>query len=158
MIMPLVVATLESGLEAVFLALPATGAQAAQMMADAYFAYASLGLFGASVPAFPTGSSLLVAPLAAAMIPIGTPAGFGAAWTAALSAFWIPAITVSGAQTGAVVGCAGAAAAAAGIAAVVANPLNTPGSAAAGIASVLDTATKTVSAALAPPPTPVLLL
>lgn len=150
--MALVLSALESGLEAALLVMPPTGAEVAQLLADAYLAYASAGMFGASVPVFPAGSAPLVGPLAGAMVPVGTPAGFGAAWASALSALWVPAVLVTGPQNGTVVGCPGAAAVAAAVAAGVTNVMNTAGTAAEAIATALDTATRTVTATVAPPP------
>lgn len=156
--MALVLATLQSGLLAVFQSMPPTGAQAAQAMADAYVDYASAAQFGGGTVEFPSGSAPLLAALTPAMIPAGSQSSFGAAWAAGLAALWTPATAVVvGGSTGTVIGCPGSGAAAGAITGVVSSIANTAATAAAGIAAALDTATKTVTATVIPPPSGVIV-
>jgi hypothetical protein len=155
---PLSQSGLASALQAVFEALPADAATAAADLAQAYYDYATQGLFGASTPTLTTGHRDAMAGTLAAAIAVpasGLPATFAGAWSAAVATFWT-AVPVAGAQTGATNGCPGAAALTASLTTVFANLANTAATCAAAMAAALHTATATTTATVAPPPATVL--
>jgi len=147
---------LSSALEDVFTG-QGTAQQAADDMAQAYYDYASNGVFGASTPTIPLASktALSAAIYAITSNPLtGTADAFGAAWGASLALFWlsVPVSGVSG--NGATIGCPGAAAGGLAAAVVVSNTNNTAEQAADGIAAALHKATMTVTASISIPPNP----
>lgn len=128
--------------------------EAADQFAQAYYTYASTGLFGASIPVIlPFMRDAMAATLAISLEPIaGLPVTAAAAWSAAVTVFWtgVPVAGASGA--GVTTGCPGAGAITGGMSAVFANLANTYATCAAGMASVLQTATLTVTCELTLPP------
>lgn len=134
---------------------PATGADAARGIANAYAGYAGGGTFGAStlVSTEPLRSAL------ESQLTTGFASQSGAtvalAFSTALSTGWV-GLPVVGAQTGATVGCPGAAGVTATLTALFISQPPTHQLAAEGIAGALHTATLTVTAAVAPPPGTVL--
>lgn len=152
--MPLDVSKLSSSLKDVFASMPASASDAADGMSDAYYDYASDATAGGGKVAIPGAnkSALAAALLAAIGAPAaGSPVSISGAWASGVAAFWI-GVPVTGAQSGATVACPGAASLLASLTAIFANVANTADKAAAGVAAALDVATKTTTAAVAPPP------
>lgn len=146
--------SLASELTDVFEALPETAEAAALALANAYRAYAADGAFGASSPVIlDVQRDAMKSTLFAAIEDptVGAPATIAAAWSAAVTAFWI-GVPVTGPQTGATVGCPGASALVGSLTPVFANVANTAEMCANGLAAALHTATMTVTATVAPPP------
>lgn len=130
---------------------PASAIEAGMLLAAAYFDYASAAMFGASTPVFAAQEAALAVTLGGSLAVPGLAATHAAAWGAGLTTFWT-GVTVAGVQAGATVPPTGAAALVAALTALFSNPLNTAAAAATGLATALDTCTKTVQAAVAPPP------
>lgn len=148
--------SLVSAIVAVFVAMPPSKEQAAADIAQAYFAYASSGQFGASAPSLTTGHrDAMAATLATGLTVPGLPVTVAAAFAASVTTFWL-AVPVIGAQAGATVGCPGAAALTGLLTTVFLNLANTPATCGAAVGGALHTATLTVTAAVTPPPGTVL--
>lgn len=152
----LVKANLESDLAAVFEAMPASPVLAAAALAKAYvdYAKAAAATFGlaAAVVTDEHEEEFAATLLEAIELPaLGLPATFAAAWAAAVGAFWT-LMPVAGAWAGTTPNCPGASSLTGSLTTVFANLANTPASCAASLATELDTATKTVTANVAPPP------
>jgi hypothetical protein len=160
--MPLIQATLQNALEAIFIAKPPSAQAVAQQMATAYQAYAQTGLFGASIPAITPVSvaGLQNALLAAISNPkVGTAVQIAQAWSTGLLAFWLtPPVLVTGVQVGTVTLVPGAALIVAPLTGIFQNLKATEAIAAQAISSILHTATLTVTAVVAPPPATILTL
>lgn len=131
-----------------------TAQQAADKFAQAYYDYCSTSQFGGSFPIITTlhrdamAATLLVALTASP----GLAATAAAAFSTAVNTFWT-AMPVAGASgPGTVAGCPGAGAITGGLTAVFSNLANTYATCAAGMASVLQTATLTCHAPLLTPP------
>jgi hypothetical protein len=123
-------------------------------MASAYFTYAGAAIFGGSAPTIaPALRAAMGATLLGAIATPagGSPAALAAAWSSAVATFWT-AVPVTGGQTGATVGCPGAPGLVASLTGVYSNTGNTAAGCAQQTATALDAATKTVTAAVAPPP------
>lgn len=132
----------------------ATPASCASAMASDYYSYATAGMFGSSAVAIPPANQSAMAStlLAAISSPVTGNAGtFAAAWAAAVALFWT-GVPVTGAQSGATVGCPGAATLSGTLLPILTVTNGTAASAASGIAAALHAATLTVTAAVAPPP------
>jgi hypothetical protein len=140
---------------------PSSPQIAAEKMATIYDSYAQTAMAGATLPVF-TGSqkstlqSLLLAAISVPLI--GAPPLIAAAWGSGLVAYWMapPIIFLGPGMTGLVSVAAGCLSAIPALTTVYANPMNTPDSAAAQIATALDTATRTVLVqviVIAPPAT-----
>lgn len=132
----------------------ATPEGCANAMASDYYTYAAAGTFGSSAVAIPPANQSAMAStlLAAISSPVAGSAGtFAAAWAAAVALFWT-GVPVTGAQSGATVGCPGAALLSGSLLPILTVTAGTAASAAGGIASALHAATMTVTAAVAPPP------
>lgn len=127
---------------------------AAKKLAQAYYNYTSTALFGASIPVIlPAMRDLMAATLAASLDPaVGLPITAATAWSNAVNAYWTAVPVAGGSGAGVTVGCPGAGAISGGMAAVFANPANTYATCAAGMASVLQTATLTMTCDLTLPP------
>jgi hypothetical protein len=153
--MPLLPNTLVDGFVRQFRVARVAGAQdAAQKFAQTYFDYAVTAA-SAYGPFIPNGTERprLESMLAAAFsVPIGAAPVVAAAWGTGIQMFWVGAIF--GAGAGSVV--PGIAAIVGGLSAVLSNPLNTPESAAAAMASVIDTGTRTLLIAGPSGPVPVI--
>lgn len=151
--MPLSQASLASDLQSLFSSLPATPSDCADGMAQAYYTYASVAMFGASVPTIlPALKTAMAATLLAAITnPLaGTSAALANAWASAVGTFWT-AIPVTGAQAGATAGCPGAPSMTTPLTTLFSALGNTAAACANGLAAQLHTATSTVTAAVAPP-------
>lgn len=165
--MALVKAPLKSALEGIFDGsadtsppagpdgFPSTAVDAGNKLAAAYTGYAGAGMFGASTVDVSLQEAALAATLAASLTVPGTPATHAAAWGAGLAVFWLGA-PVAGAQSGVTVPPTGAAALVAALTAAFANTAASASDAAQALADALDVCTKTVTAAVAPPPGTVL--
>ncbi len=127
---------------------------AAMMLAQAYYDYASTGLFGSSIPVIlEEMRDAMADTLEAALDPIvGLPVTAAGAYAAAVNVFWTGVPVAGGTGVGVTTGCPGAASLVASMAAVFANPANTYASAASGMASAVNTATTTVICNLTLPP------
>jgi hypothetical protein len=148
---------LASDIEAVFNLPPASAHDAAVGLAQAYYDYVSLALFGASIPVITTAMrDTMAGTLEAGLGVPGAPPTAATAYSNAVSAFWsVPPVPVAGGSgTGVVDGCPGASSLVGSLSAVFANLANTQATAAAGIASALASATATVTATLTLPPNP----
>jgi hypothetical protein len=146
---------LAADIQAVFDSSPASAAEAAEGIAQAYYDYAQPALFGASIPVITTGMrDVMKATLETGVASPGAAATIAASFSSAVLAFWSspPPAVAGGSGSGAVVGCPGAAAITATLTTVFLNLANTSASAASGIASALITATLTVTALLTLPP------
>ena len=149
---------LGSDFAGVFSSFPASPRDCADALADAFHAYCSAAVFGASTPQIPSANRDAFADAIYAAIAnpaAGLPAVISAAFAAATAAYWL-AVPVVGAQSGVTVGCPGAASLPATLAVIFANLANTPTSAGASIALALHAAVMTVTASVAPPPGTVL--
>ncbi len=153
--MPLLPNTLISGFTQQFRAARVTGAQdAAQKFAQIYFDYAVTAA-SAYGPFIPNGTEKprLEALLAAAFsIPVGAAPVVASAWGAGIQLFWVGAIFGAGAGSA----VPGVPAIIGGLSGALSNPLNTPESAAALMASAIDTGTRTLLIAGPSGPVPVL--
>lgn len=152
--MPLNPASLTQGIRAVYDSKPPTIAAAAQGLAAAYTAYASVGLFlaGALAP-LSARNAALEQTLLAAMSAKGPSSMYAAAWSSGLTAYWLGAVVV-GVNAGATIGCPGAAAAEAVILAALQSKPATTLQAASDLANALHTATATVTATVSLPGPP----
>jgi hypothetical protein len=149
-------ASLGADLGAVFAAMPPTPQECAEKIAKAYMAYAKAANFGASLPVIPSvNESAMAATLAAGLVSPGLPPIAAAAFSVAVTVFWI-AVPVVGAMVGVTVGCPGAASLTGSIPVVLLNLANTPETCGLGIAMALHSATMSVTANVAPPPGTVL--
>jgi hypothetical protein len=126
--------------------------EAAQKFADAYTKYAQNGTFLAGVLVdLSAQQSILVGALAAGFELLTLQAAADA-WTTGLTTFWTGAI-VEGANPGTTVGCPGASIVSSQIASAFMNPLP-QATASATLATILDAATRTVTAAVTIPGAP----
>lgn len=150
--MPLDQPGLASALAAIYAALP-DAEPSAEQMAQAYADYAMTGTFGGGI-AVVTGvhKDAFKATMLAAIDPpiIGLPATIGAAWAAAVTAFWT-LMPIAGGAVGVSDGIPGASSLVGSLSAVYANLANTPEVCGAGVAAALHTATMTVTATVTPP-------
>lgn len=154
--MALDVSKLGSALADVFANMPTSKDEAAKQIAQAYYDYASGGLFGASVPTLSSSQrDAMAGTITLGLTVPGLPMTIAAAFAAALTVFWI-AVPVAGPQVGATAGCPGAASLIGSLPAVFLNLANTPETCGVGVAAALHTATMTVTASVAPPPGTVL--
>lgn len=145
--------SLTSDVLALFNSSPATAHDAAVGLAQAYYNYVSGALFGLSLPVITTAMrDAMQATLETGLAVPGAPPTIAGAYGASLSAFWAAVPVAGGSGTGTTAGCPGASAAIGALTAVFANIANTASSAAAGIATALQTATLTVTATLTLPP------
>lgn len=145
---------LSSALQALFDSKPATTADAADGMAEAYADYAADGMFGSCVPAFTTQEAALAGTILSQGL-VGTIAGFAGAWASGLAAFWAAVPVAGGGQTGATAPPVYPTLATE-LSAVLSSYPATTALAASQIAAVLHAATMTVTATVAPPPGTVL--
>lgn len=155
--MPLVSATLGSAIKSVFEGYPSPSG-CADGLANAYYSYASAGMFGASTPTIPPANKSAMASTLQSAISDpsnGSASSFASAWASAVTTFWI-GVPVTGAQTGATVGCPGAASLSGSLTSIFGNTSNTFQSVADDLANALHTATLTTTAAVVPPPGTVL--
>ncbi len=151
--MALDASSLATALQAVFDASPATPADAADAFASAYNTYAGAGRFGTNVPALTGRKAALAATLATSLALPGLPGTFAAAWASGVNAFWTAVAVASPLpQAGTTAGCPGASTLTGSLSTLFANLTNTSATCAAGMATALDTATKSVIATVAPPP------
>ncbi len=166
--MALVKATLKSALLAVFDGTadtspvdgnpdgtPTDADDAGARLAAAYTDYAGAAMFAASTVDVSSKEAALATTLGGSLELPGLAATHAAAWGAGLAAFWLGA-PVAGAQSGVTVPPTGGAALVAALTTLFANTANTADDAADGLANALDICTKTVTAAVAPPPGTVL--
>lgn len=130
--------------------------QAADKLAQAYYTYCSTALFGASIPVITTAMrDAMSATLAASLDPtVGLPLTAATAWSNAVNVFWTGVPVSGGSGTGTTTGCPGASSITSGMSAVFANTANTYATCASGMASVLMSATTTMTCALTIPPNP----
>lgn len=131
---------------------PDTIADAAAAWATVYDDYCQGATFGASVPTL-TGRKAAFESVLLASLSSGVFATVCTAFGNAVAAYWL-AVPVTGPQTGVVPTCPGASAIAAALAALA--PVATREVAAATLAAALDTATRTCTATVSPPPGTVL--
>jgi hypothetical protein len=136
---------------------PTSSNDAGAKIAKAYTNYAGAAMFAASTVNVSSKESALATTLGAALVAPGAPATAAAAFGAGLTTFWTGA-PVAGAQSGVTVPPTGAAALVAALTTLFGNAANTAAAAASGLAAALDTCTKTVTAAVAPPPGTVLVI
>lgn len=168
--MALVKATLKSALQAIFDGtadtspidgnpdgMPSSANDAGARLAKAYTDYAGAGTFGASTvtAGVLTKESALASTLGGSLSVPGSAATHAAAWGSGLTAFWT-GVPVVGAQAGATVPPTGSAALVSALTSVLGDTSKTAAEQAQAIADALDTCTKTVTAAVAPPPGTVL--
>ena len=159
--MPLVSASLASGLASVFKSQPDSGALAAQKMAAEYDKYCKAALAPPAPPIF-TGAEVkaLEGPLVGALASGDSQAAIVAqAWATGIQAYWLapPVQFVAGPVTGLVTAMPGAMAIVPLIQAAFDGTVQAKGDenmVAQQIASALDTATKTVLVTFTTPPPP----
>ena len=147
--------SLKAGLKSAMEAYPETTADAATAFAQAYADYAIAGTFGANtIVSVASLQSTLESALASALASYSsTPSAYASAWATGLAAW--TGIAVTGSQTGVVNGCPGTSALGSALSAVFTYPEDID-TCADGMASALHTATLTVTATVAPPPSTVL--
>ena len=146
---------LSADVKAVFDSSPASAQAAANALAAAYHSYCSGAQFGASLPTLTTAQrDAMAATLAAALTVPGLPATAAGAYGTALTAYWTSIPVAGGSGTGVTTPPTGTAAMVGALTACFLNLANTKGSAAASIATALDTCTRTVIATLTLPPGP----
>jgi hypothetical protein len=153
--MPLDPAGLTASLTQAFQSFPATAKAAADLMASAYNTYALAATAGTALPVL-TGAE--EATLSAALLPAlaspqtGSSASLAAAWTAAITGFWLsPPVVFTGVpDSGVPTVIAGIGALTSTLSALLSSPTNTAPVAASGLASALDTVTRTVTVPLQP--------
>lgn len=130
---------------------PASAQAACDQLAGYYQAYAATGQAGGVPPVFTgTEQARFSAALAAAFTvtpPSGSPASAAAAFVAAVTAFWLTPPVVFGA--GAVTAFPGAGALQAALVALF-STFNDAATAASGLATALDVATKTITVVIGP--------
>jgi hypothetical protein len=152
--MPLDPVLLTQGILALYHSKPPTIPAAAQGLAAAYTAYASVGVFLAGVlPSLEAQNAALEQTLLAAMVAKGPSAAYAAAWSAGLTVYWLGA-AVAGVNAGATVGCPGAAAAEQAILVSLQSAPTTVEQAANDLANALHAATATVTATVSIPAPP----
>ncbi len=122
-------------------------ASAGDAWAEIYDSYCAGAMFGSSTPVL-TGR--------AGAFASGVAATTAAAFSSGVATYWT-AVAVAGAQSGVCASCPGAGAITAALAALAPGP-NSKDDFAAAMATALDTATRTCTAAVAPPPGTVLPL
>lgn len=141
--MALVPLLLVQGFASVFAAPARSSEQAADQMAGVYARYAR-GATAGALPWVPTGAEQqrLRAALAAATVPMGTPQMLAQAWASGLAAFWLappvpfpPGVASAFPGQPALVGA---------LSSLFSNPRNQVTTAAAGLGSALDAATRTI--------------
>lgn len=128
-------------------------AAAGDAWAGVYDDYCAGAVFGASTPVL-TGKRAAMAATLAGAFASGVAATTAAAFSSAVATYWT-AVVVAGAQAGVCASCPGAGAITAALAALAPGP-NSKDAFAAAMATALDTATRTCTAAVAPPPGTVL--
>lgn len=135
---------------------PVSTTDAGQKLAKAYFDYAGGATFGSCLPTLAGRDSALASTLASSLTLPGVAATHAAAWGAGLTTFWSGVAVAGAGQAGTTAPPTGAAALVSTLSTLFANTGNTASSAAQGLADALDLCTKTVLAAVAPPPGTVL--
>ncbi len=133
---------------------PADIAAAAAAWAGVYDDYAAGAMFGASTPTL-TGRRAAFEAVMLASLASGVFVTVCTAFGNAVAAYWL-AVPVVGAQSGTVPACPGASAIAAALA--VLAPASPKDVAAATLAAALDTATRTCTATVTPPPGTILTI
>lgn len=131
---------------------PTSASDAGTKLAKAYYDYAGAALFGVCVPTLTGRDAALGTTLGGSLTVPGLPATHAAAWGTGLTAFWTGVAVAGPGVAGATAPPTGAAALVAALTTLFANLANTPDTAAGGLATALDTCTKTVIATVAPPP------
>lgn len=135
---------------------PTSPTDAGARMAKAYADYAADAMFGANTPTLTGRESALASTLGTSLAVPGLPATHAAAWGLGLAAFWAAVPVAGPVQAGVTAPPTGAAALVASLTTLFANLANTTDTAAGGLATALDTCTKTVLATVAPPAATVL--
>lgn len=149
--MALVPSVIEAGFASMIATKPSSASDACDQLANFYLAYAAPAMAGPATPVF-TGteqvrfSAALLAILGVSP-PSGTPAQAAAAFVAAVTTFWLTPPVVFGA--GVVTAFPGAGALQAALVALF-STFNDSSSAASGLATALDVATKTVTVVIGP--------
>lgn len=152
--MALLLSTLKDGIKRVLDRKPRTTAQAASGFADAYNTYAQVAMAGAAIPTF-TGlekAAFQSTLLAGINSNTGNPALIAQAWADAVNAFWLlpPVPFTDGVNAGVPTAFPGLAILGPCLIGIFSNVNNTEETAAAGMASCLDTATRTITVFLVP--------
>jgi hypothetical protein len=157
--MPLVMATLATGLANVFKSHPSSGAEAASKIAQEYDTYCKAAMAPPGAPIF-TGAEKstfegLLAP-ALASPDAGNANVVASAFSCALQAYWMtpPVMFSGGPATGVVTAAPGASAIISPLGAALTNTHNTEDMIGQLIATQLDLATKTVLVTFSTPPPP----
>lgn len=145
---------LASDIQAILENAQPTPHDSAVKFAQAYYDYTSTALFAASIPVITTAmrdamAATLETALAASPGAAATAAG---AFSAAVATYWTGVPVAGGSGVGVTTGCPGAGAITGGLTAVFLNLANTYATAASGMASVLQTATLTMTCDLTLPP------
>ncbi len=144
--MTLDASALQSAIRSILDSAQPSAAASADAFAGAYDDYCQGATFGASTPTLTGKRAVFASALAGAIASLTVPAGFAAA----VAAYWT-AVPVVGPQTGVCATCPGAGAVSGTIAALLPGP-NSRDVFAAALAGALDTATRTCTATVSPPP------
>jgi len=156
--MPLVLAGLSAGLTRVFKSLPSSGALFADQFATEYDLYCKAAMAGAALPLFTGAEKQAMVPVLSGAFasPTGVAAVAAQAISMATMNFWLapPIQFIGGPVMGMVTAAPGFASAIGGITSLLSNTNNTAETIGAGIAGLLDVATKTVLVTFTMPPPP----
>lgn len=147
--MPLVSTVIEQGFKAMIVTKPANGSAAATQLSNIYQAYAASAVAGVAPPVFTGTEKVRFAAALQAVLstPDHTAAEAAGAFVAAVTTFWLTPPVLFGA--GAVTAFAGAPALLAALTAFF-GAFNDTDAAAAGLATLLDVATKTITVVIGP--------
>ena len=149
-------ATLASNILSVLQSQPSNFLIAGEMLSSAYAQYAIAGTFGANViPTLTPQSSSLGTTLASSFA-AETSVAAATGWSSGLSIFWVGVPVLGLVQAGTTVACPGAASLISSISTIFNSFPATQAIAASELASVLHTATLTVTANVSPPASTIL--